>query len=158
MFPRHYQIYDHKGKLLVSGCAIWLVINHDTRRIVTKPFGDNVFKAESSKDDISLPTAIEVDDELKEFEQRQVRYNDTDLNGHLNNTKYIDYILDVRDRSFYSNHLLKEITISYEKEIKENQIVSIGRNDDELNQFVRGTIDGNNSFTAHLIYRKVEEK
>ena len=158
LFPRHYQIYDHKGNLLVSGCAIWLVLNQETRRIVTKPFGDNEFKAEHSKDDISLPTAIDVNDKLEEYEKRKVRYNDTDLNGHLNNTKYIDYILDVRDRGFYNNHLLKEIIISYEKEIKENQVVTISRNSDELNQFVRGTIDGNNSFTAHLIYKKVEEK
>lgn len=159
LFPRFYQIYSAKGKLLVSACAIWLVLNAKTRRIVTKPFGDSKFKSESSKDDIDLPEAVKPEEELKLVEERLVRYNDTDINGHLNNTKYIEFILDTRDREFYKTHLLKEITIAYEKEIVEKQIVKIYRNNDDLNQFVRGAIDENNiSFSAHLIYQKVEEK
>ena len=157
LFPRYYQIFDKKGRLLVSASTIWLVLNAETRRVVTKPFGEHDFKAESSKYDIPLPEAISFEEELTKVEDRLVRYNDTDLNGHLNNTKYVDFILDTNNREFYNNHLLKEITISYDKEIRENQVVSIYRNNDKLNQIIRGKIEESTSFTSRLIFQKVEE-
>ena len=157
LYPRFYEIYDRKGNLLVSASSLWLVINAETRHIVANPFGEQKFKAESHKDDIELPNAINVNEIImKKIEDRLVRYNDTDLNGHLNNTKYIDYILDINDREFYNNHLLKEILICYEKEIRENQIVSIYRNDDKINQIVQGKIGEDSSFTANLVFQKVE--
>ena len=158
LFPRHYQIYDKKGKLLVSACAIWLVINAETRRVVVKPFGDSAFKAEHSKDDIPVPEAFLVDDELNKVEDRLVRYSDTDLNGHLNNIKYVEYILDVNNREFYSNHRIKEITINYEKEIRENQTLSIYKNQNPLNQYIKGCIGETSSFTANVVFQKVEDK
>ena len=161
LFPRYYQIYSKKGKLLVSACAIWLILNQETRRVVAKPFGNNVFKAERSKDDIAVPESINLDGfELNEVEKRLVRYNDTDLNGHLNNTKYVVYILDVFDRDFHNSHELKEIQINYEKEIREKQTVTLLKSDKDNKepvQIVRGLIEEGTSFTSKLVFKKVEE-
>ena len=152
LFPRHYQIYDKKGKLLVSACAIWLVINAETRRVVVKPFGDSAFKAEHSKDDIPVPEAFLVDDELNKVEDRLVRYSDTDLNGHLNNTKYIDYVLDTNEPGFLDENAVKRILVNYDKELKEGEYVELFANKDR--NIVQGKRGNDTCFVAQIEYRK----
>ena len=53
-----------------------------------------------------LPGKCETGD-YQLVETRKVRYSDIDLNGHLNNTKYIDYIVDIHDSDFYKKGLQK---------------------------------------------------
>ena len=150
LFPRFYEMYDKKGNLLISGSSIWVLIDMNTRHVVLKPdLGKNI-PGEKNKDDIEIPESITVQDELVKVEDRKVRYNDIDLNGHLNNTKYVDYIIDLNDREFYSQKMVKEIIINYDKEIRDGNVVSLLVNKDR--SIVRGEVEGKTSFTALLIY------
>ena len=42
-------------------------------------------------------------DVVKELEKRIMRYSDTDINGHVNNTKYMDWCCKCRDVHFNRN-------------------------------------------------------
>ena len=88
------------------------------------------------------------------IEDRVVRYNDIDLNGHLNNTKYIDYITDLKDESFYKKHSLKSILVSYDKEIKEKEVVTLYMDDSDSSNLIKGKVNGINCFTAYIEYNK----
>ena len=148
LFPRFYEIYDRKGKLLVSASSIWVVIDMNTRRVLTKPFGDRKFPSESHKDDLPLPEKFLLTD-LTKFEDRKVRYNDIDLNGHLNNIKYIEYILDTKDINFYNKYMIKSINVAYEKEVKEGEYVALFTGGDK-DFAVKGYVNEKTSFEAAL--------
>lgn len=151
VFPRYYQIYNEQGELCIVASAAWVLLDINTHKIVMKPFGDGyTFKGEKDPSDIPLPGRVTFDN-LFELETRKVRYNDIDLNGHLNNTKYIDYIIDTHDVNFYKKHRVNEIIINYEKEIKNGDKVELFT-DGSLPEIIVGEVDGVCSFTARVSY------
>ena len=151
MFPRHYEIYDEKGELCIVGNAVWVLLDNNTHKVIMKPFGEGyTFKGETHPDDLKLPDRV-IYDNLSKVETRRVRYNDIDLNGHLNNTKYIDYIIDTHDINFYKKYRVKEILINYEKEIKNEDSVDI-YTDGNLPEVIVGDVNGSHSFSAKVSY------
>ena len=152
LFPRFYEIYDKKGNLLIAGSSIWVLVNMNTRRVVVKPFEGRTFKGETCKDDIPLPEKIELG-ELPKYEDRKVRYNDIDLNGHLNNVKYIEYIVDTRSKEFYDEYQIESVIVNYDKEVREGQTITLyvdGKSDFQ----VKGEVEGKTSFSAKVGVRK----
>ena len=154
IYPRFYEIYDKKGKLLIAGAAIWVLLDANSRRLITKPLENKKLVDEPHKDDIALPNSFSIPGECLKIEDRKVRYNDIDLNGHLNNTKYVDYIVDINDKKFYDSYQVKQIVISYEHEIKEGQIVTIYQLKMDNDQYVKGEIEGKTSFSAYLQFNE----
>ena len=152
LFPRFYEIYDKKGNLLIAGSSIWVLVNMSTRRVVVKPFEGRTFKGETCKDDIPLPEKIELG-ELPKYEDRKVRYNDIDLNGHLNNVKYIEYVVDTRSKEFYDEYQIESVVVNYDKEVREGQTIALyvdGKSDFQ----VKGVVEEKTSFSAKVGVRK----
>lgn len=151
IFPRFYQIYNLKGELMISASSSWALLDNVTRKIKMKPF-DNDFKLPYEKDDkdISLPEKVNVED-VTFIDKRKVRYSDIDLNCHLNNTKYIDYLIDIHDIDFYKKHRIKEILINYDKEIRYNDEVEFYSNNKE-EEIVVGKINDVHAFSSLIKY------
>ena len=59
--------------------------------------------------------------ELGECESRCVRYSDLDINGHMNNCRYLDWVMDLLPSEFYQHHQPQEITLCYMTEIREKE-------------------------------------
>ena len=104
----------------------------------------------SNKDDLSLPEKV-IDDAQELVDVRKVRYTEIDLNGHLNNTQYIEYILDTHEPVFYKDHRISAINITYEKEIKSGHEVKL-YSDKGNPETVRGNVEGAPHFIAKLTY------
>ena len=150
-YPRFYEMYSKKGKLLASGSSLWVVLDKKTRRVVSNPFNGRIIKGEKCEDDIPLPEKV-LFSELNKVEDRRVRNSDIDLNAHLNNTKYIDFILDTKEPEFFDNYLLSGILINFEKEVKEGEVVELFTNKD--GDIVQGKLNGAECFTAQLEFKK----
>jgi len=152
IYPRFYELYDKKGHLLASSSTIWVVIDMNSRRVLTKPFGDRIFKSEVCKDDIPLPEKIR-HGELEKIEERKIRNSDIDLNGHLNNSRYIDFIIDTFEQGFFDDKVVSDILVNYEKELKEGDYVELFV--DKKENIVEGKHDGKECFTAQLEFRNI---
>lgn len=152
MFPRFYEVYNELGELCISASAAWVLLDKDTHSVANKPYGEGfTFKGISLPEDIPLPKRV-IADNLVKIESRKVRYSDIDLNGHLNNTKYIDYIIDTHDINFYKKYCVNEILINFEKEISDGDIVDI-YSDGNLPETIAGDVNGNRSFSAKVVYK-----
>ena len=149
MFPRFYEIYNEKGELVISASSSWALLDRKEHKIVTK-HGFNIPK-EKDDNDLPLPEKITAKD-ISLVEKRKVRYSDIDLNGHLNNTKYIDYILDTHDLSFYDKKQVSEIVINYEKEVKDGDEVSL-YSDNNFPEIIVGETNSSRSFTAIINFK-----
>ena len=56
---------------------------------------------------------------------RTVRYSELDLNGHMSNTRYLDWMEDLLPSSFHREHPLMDFTISYLSEAREGETVDL---------------------------------
>ncbi len=124
-YPRYFYIYDKDDNLLVSISSIWTLIDQKTRQvIINKEIGDRCV-GETLNDEPPLPRKLEENTLLDIVASRHVLYSDIDLNNHLNFTKYMEYLLDTHNSSFFQKHSIKEVTLNFLKEIKEEDFVHI---------------------------------
>lgn len=124
IFPRYYTMFDKDNNVIIRASSIWAVLDQKTRMPVANPF-DKSFPSEHHENELPLPSKVKIPDELTLVESRKVRYSEIDLNGHLNNTRYMDYMLDVHDSAFYRENHIRHIVINYAHEIRDGQTVDI---------------------------------
>ena len=151
LFPRYYQIYSEDGELLVAGSACWTLLDARTHKVIIAPVSTVAYPSEKHPDDISLPERV-LGDDLSLVDTRKARYSDIDLNGHVNNVKYIEYIVDTHDVSFYQKHQLQEIVINYEREITNGDEIKFYSNG-AIPEIVIGEVDGVRRFSAKISYK-----
>ena len=151
IFPRYFQIEDNKGNVLIKLSSIWALIDKEKRTAIASSTIASRCIGESHEGELPLPTKID-EIETKHMENRTIHYSDVDLNGHLNNTKYIELFLDLHDSQFYKEHPIKKLTLNYLKEIKEGEQVSIFNNLSNKQEFVKIEANGVTSFFALIEY------
>ena len=152
IFPRYFEVEDSHGNIVVRASSTWCVLNKKERSVVLDPFNGKVLPCEHRDGEEPLPSKI-LPKEKHLVEERKVRYSETDLNAHLNNTKYIDYILDMHDAEFYKENHISHITINYEKEILAGDVVSL-YSDGKNPEYINGSVGDKNIFHAEVIYKK----
>lgn len=132
---RDFQILDKHSNILGLAKSGWLAISHTTRRPQKVDFTTELLPA--------LPDIFALKDPLDKLPQVEnseigdifhVRFSDLDMNKHVNNVKYIQWILD-----------------SYPIEMKER----LWLNSFEINFLVESTI--NNEIEVHIQRNQKEE-
>ncbi len=150
IFPRFFEIYDKKGNLIIAVSSLWALIDKTTRKVVLKPDGFVKIKAESDKNDLPDPAKI-VGEASNLVNTHKARYTDIDLNGHFNNTSYVECILNTHDNDFYKRHRVSSISINYDKEIKDGDEIVLYTNG-QSPEIIKGKVNDENRFTAKLEY------
>ncbi len=148
-FPRYVELHDSKGNPLAKCSTIWVLIDEKTRRAILKPEID--VDADQTKGD-ELPLPEKTNERPSSFVySRIVRYSDVDLNGHLNNVRYIEMIVDLLSSEEHREKRLASFLINYLKEVKEGEEVELYANEDRT--YVKGVVDGQTRFEAEIVYR-----
>ena len=135
------------GKPVIRLSSTWCLIDKDTRKLIFNP--NLPLVSEESELTIKDPDKIEKEP-TSYIESRIARYSDGDLNGHLNNVKYVDWILDTHEPEFYKKNVLKTLLINYESEVRLGEKLDIYANN-ELTYF-EGRVGDKLSFNAKLTF------
>ncbi len=121
---REYRMETLDGKVLVKGTSDWAIVDADQRKLLRA--------REVYPQGLSYCTDLSVEGKmprLKEFEPAgegvtfTPGYAQLDMNGHVNNTKYANLILDCL--SFGEEDTIKEFQIHYRKELMAHQPVTV---------------------------------
>ena len=148
IYPRTFNIYDKDNNLLINAKSDWCLLNAKTRELVL-PKEYSITMPESI--DMDRISKIEImESSLKE--KRKIRFSDTDLNGHLNNTRYLDFILDLYDGENAINSEIISINMSFHEEVKENDIIDIYASDNK-EYFILKKND-KRAFECNIKYKK----
>ena len=151
IFPRHFEMRDKDNNLLVTASATWMVLDQSTHKVNLNPFNNKKLPCEHHDYEEPLPEKVQPQ-ETSLIDKRRVRNSDVDINNHLNNTRYIEYLVDSHDFDFYRSREIKHITLEYQKEIKINQLVEIYYNNAEP-EFIEAKVGDDVCFEALIEYR-----
>lgn len=103
--------------------AMFVMMNLEKRRLMRIP--DEVIRPFESPVEKRLPrlaVPAKLGDDFAGQEYR-VRYFDIDINHHVNNARYFDWLLDPLGADFLRQHQPVSFTIKYESEVQEGSIV-----------------------------------
>lgn len=127
-FMRDFQFRDASGELIAAATTAWLLINTQARRILPPqalpgivPDNDGMYALDEKLDKINVPGAGE------ECLRVAAGYSAVDLMGHVNNTRYIDWICDCFSFEQHRQQRIESLQINYVNEVKPGEEVSIAK-------------------------------
>ena len=112
---RDFEMFDLQGRKLVAGASAWLLLDIETKRPqrvdkliqeIQLPFRERrALTHEPKKLNATAPDAAPA-----EF---KVSYSDIDVNGHVNNARYIGWLMDAQPIELHRRSAVKSLEVNY---------------------------------------------
>jgi len=157
--PRYHTFSLEDGTPLATAGALWVILDTTERRIVSPAKADFCFP-----DNSDIPAPIDLPMRAPHVVcgsgvsiQRTPVFSEFDVNGHVNNTKYMAWLCDMLGRHTLEHGFVGEITACYEKEIRSEDTLTLtlSREEDRFTFLVSST-DCPKHFTASGLIVKEE--
>ncbi len=119
-YPRSIVAYDAEGNELFRAISLWVLMDLDDRRMVLPSKSGVTVKGSLTGSELAVPHSI-LPKPMVNSAVHTVAYSHLDRNGHMNNTRYLDWVDDLLDSSFHRSHTPREMIICYHSEAREKQ-------------------------------------
>ncbi|MCL2748920.1 MAG: thioesterase [Alphaproteobacteria bacterium] len=113
---RDFEIRGNDGRVIVRATSQWVMIDLETRRpmrLSELPSGWAVIEERA----LDLPFEKFPDFETETCAEFQTRYDDVDVNQHVNNAVYASWATESVGFDFRDSHALRKIFLNFKKEI-----------------------------------------
>lgn len=154
---RVFRIFDQEGNLLVDVLSYFALMNPKTRKV--SPVIEEIVEVYGSEFVKKIKRAPKMH-ALEEAIHRlyHVRYFDIDMNGHVNNSIYLDWMYDVLGYDFLSKHRPKSLQLKYSREVSPGGDISSNYRLDGLTSYHDITSDGQLNAQAIIEWVPLEEE
>ena len=117
-FPRYFIFRDSNGIEIGRAATLWVLLDLGTRSMTKL----DVVKALMPDNSdllapLGLPAAVTEVSGTLQTEMRQPRYTDLDFNGHVNNTRYLDWCCDALGIDTMRGAYLKHFAVNFDAEV-----------------------------------------
>jgi acyl-ACP thioesterase len=123
-FPRSVAGYDAEGRELFRVLSLWVLMDINTRAMILPGKSGIALPGTVRGNELPAPGSLPAK-QLLNHRSRTVCFTDLDRNGHMNNTKYLDWIADLLPSQFHENHCPTEFTVCYMSEAREGQELTL---------------------------------
>jgi medium-chain acyl-[acyl-carrier-protein] hydrolase len=125
-FNRNFLVYDKDGNIIVRAFSQWVVIDFITRKLRRSSIIEEEFpKVDRERAIDCTQGKIKPSGKLNLSYKKTVGYSDIDINEHLNNAKYIDYIMDCFSLENHKKYSVKSIDIDYMHEALPGETIQL---------------------------------
>ena len=119
-FPRATAAYDQNGNELFRCISLWILMDTETRAMVLPGKSGIEVNGLLRGSELTAPSSI-LPKAASSQSRRTVCYTDLDRNGHVNNTRYLDWVDDLLSSEFHREHTIRELSVCYLSEAREGQ-------------------------------------
>ena len=126
-FPRCTVGYDENGNECFKIIALWVLMDMENRSMVLPGKSGIDVPGVIRGTEPDAPRAIPAQN-CARATPRTVGFGELDRNLHMNNTKYLDWAMDLLDLDFHRSHQIKEFTICYLSEARHGQKIDLSGN------------------------------
>ena len=123
-YPRSVTARDRQGNPLFQVISLWVLMDLSSRAMVLPGKSGIEVKGLLQGSELAIPGSI-VPKNVTKTSLRTVCFTDLDRNGHMNNTRYFDWIDDLLPSDFHAAHPYREFTICYHSEAREGQTLDL---------------------------------
>ena len=117
-FPRSIIAYDEAGKEIFRSISLWVLMDLEKRSMIVPGKSGIALPGTLRGDELTAPGSLAYH-LMGSRESRRVRYTDLDRNGHMNNTRYLEWVDDLLPSDFHRDHSPKAFTVCYLNESRE---------------------------------------
>jgi len=139
---RDFLIYDAKNALIGKATTSWLMVDGKTKRpIRTDTLAQRIPIIEAKSAINEVCGKIENISNTELINEVKVGYIDIDINQHLNNVKYIEYILNCFPIDYYKNNSINKLQVNFLSESRYNDVICLYKcktNEEDSKYYVEG--------------------
>ncbi len=114
---RSFRIEGKDGKSIGYGRSIWAMIDTDSRQptnLMDIRNGEILDWVDAEKENLAgKPSRVKMSDKAVLVGEYVAKYNDVDINGHVNSVKSIEHVLDLFPMEAYRDKRLSRLDIAY---------------------------------------------
>jgi acyl-ACP thioesterase len=123
---RHFSIANPKGEIIGTAKSAWLVLDLKSRRPQrVEPLFRKILHLLDQEADMEEPEKISAPLPSERGDFFPVRYSDIDMHHHVNNTKYIEWVLDRYPYEMNQTHHVHTLEINFLAESSHGDEISI---------------------------------
>ena len=123
-YPRSVVAYDADGNECFRSISLWVLMDLDNRNMILPGKSGIIVPGTLRGTELASPTGL-VSKDLASHRKRTVCFTDLDRNGHMNNTRYLDWIADLLPSRFHEDCSFREFTVCYLSEAREGQELTL---------------------------------
>ncbi len=123
-YPRNVVAYDKDGKELWRSTSLWVLMDMENRSMILPGKSGVEVCGTLQGDELPIPASLPPA-ALSTCEGRTVRFTDLDINGHMNNCRYLDWAADLLPSQFHEAYTLQDFTLGYLAEAREGDSLQI---------------------------------
>ena len=149
-YPRSVIAYDENHQELFRSISLWVLMDSESRGMLLPGKSGITVDGTLTGRELEAPRAIATR-QMANTVNRTVGFSLLDRNGHMNNTRYMDWVCDLLPSEFHRDHPVREFTVCYMNEAREGEQIALSY---ELTDGPVLTVDaqrdGNRIFSALL--------
>lgn len=119
-FPRSVVAYDEAGNEVFRTIALWVLMDIRTRNMILPGKSGLIVPGTLRGNELAPPASLAPMVSKRRL-SRCVRFSDLDRNGHMNNTRCMEWIDDLLPSMFHETHIPREFTVCYLSEAREGE-------------------------------------
>ena len=153
---RRFTIYDETGQELIHMMATFVLMDRDSRKVhAVEPEIVAPYQSEFNKKLIRGPKYESLGEPISK--DYHVRFYDLDMNGHVNNSKYLDWIFEVMGADFLTQYIPKKINLKYVKEVRPGGVITSTVERTGLESKHEITSDGATNAQAIITWQEIKK-
>ncbi|HEW3340039.1 TPA: acyl-[acyl-carrier-protein] thioesterase [Streptococcus pneumoniae] len=153
---RRFTIYNEAGQELIHMMATFVLMDRDSRKVhVVEPEIVAPYQSDFDKKLIRGPKYESLEEPISK--DYHVRFYDLDMNGHVNNSKYLDWIFEVMGADFLTHYIPKKINLKYVKEVRPGGVITSAVERIGLESKHEITSDGVINAQAIITWQEIKE-
>jgi acyl-ACP thioesterase len=123
---RDYDIRDEEDKPVVRGRSGWVILDLEKRRpLRVGSIVDPLPKNEGINAFSAIAPGLAARDNLIKAGERRAAYSDIDYNGHVNNTRYIQWIQDITGPEVLEHAEQMRLDVNFLSEVKMGEVTEL---------------------------------
>ena len=119
-YPRSVVAYDEQGEEIFRCISLWVLMDLNSRSMILPGKSGISVEGLLRGNELAAPGSL-APKALTHNRLRPVCFTDLDRNGHMNNTRYLDWIDDLLPSEFHAQHSPTDLTVCYLSEAREGQ-------------------------------------
>lgn len=160
---RDFRIFDTNNQIIALASSYWLMVDLNSHRplrphevVKEMPIGNyaEVFDTDLEK----LPSLTQ---EASFIEEIKIHYSDIDINRHVNNVKYLKWLIDALPIVSLTKKLISSIEINFLHELKLDENIQIFQeldDDNNMNCKIKSISTGKENCRARIVFNNTQQQ
>ncbi len=156
-FERDFLVRDQKGDIIIRSISSWVIMDLEERKLKRSEAIGLTYPESIEERAIEAKLGgLRKNGPLETAYKRMIGYSDVDFNGHLNNSKYVDFLMDCFPVEAHMKSSLKTLEVNFVNEMLPGETIVLFKDTSKRDENLY-YIEGMNENSSRTVFKAVAE-